>query len=132
LNNLANQYIKFVELDFGLDNFENYDSESGGTYNQTNVNLTVRKRFFQDRLVVSIDGESSSDTRSGSAETQVYLDNLTVEYSLTKNGNWRVKVYNERDEDDILARDVIRTGAALVISKDFNELRFSKKEKEKK
>ena len=132
LNNLANQYIKFVELDFGLDNFENYDSESGGTYNQTNVNLTVRKRFFQDRLVVSIDGESSSDTRSGSAETQVYLDNLTVEYSLTKNGNWRVKVYNERDEDDVLARDVIRTGAALVISKDFNELRFSKKEKEKK
>lgn len=132
LNNLANRYIKFVELDFGLDNYENYDSENGGTYNQTNVNLTVRKRFFQDRLVVSIDGETSSDTRSGAAETQVFLDNLTVEYSLTKNGNWRVKVYNERDEDDVLARDVIRTGAALVISKDFNELRFFGKDKEEK
>ena len=131
LNNLANRYIKFVELDFGLDNYENYDSENGETYNKTNVNLTVRKRFFQDRLVVSIDGETSSETRTGTAETQVFLDNLTVEYSLTKNGHWRVKVYNERDEDDVLAQDVIRTGAALVISKDFNELRFSKKKKKK-
>ncbi len=129
LNNLANRYIKFVELDFGLDNYENYDSENGETYNQTNLNLTVRKRFFQDRLIISIDGETSSDTRSGTAETQVYLDNLTVEYSLTKNGNWRVKVYNKRDDDDALATDVIQTGAALVISKDFNKLRFSKKKR---
>ncbi|MGK0363632.1 MAG: hypothetical protein ACI85O_000685, partial [Saprospiraceae bacterium] len=132
LNSLASRYIKFVELDFGLDNFENYDSESGQTNNGTNVNLTIRKRFFKDRLVISIDGESSSEVNSNGAETQVYLDNLTVEYALTESGNWRVKVYNKRDKDDVLATDVVKTGAALVISKDFNELRIFTKKKDKK
>jgi len=129
LNNLASRYIKFVELDFGLDNFQNYDSESGQTSNGTNLNLTIRKRFFKDRLIVSIDGESSSSLNSNEVETQIYLDNLTVEYSLTKNGHWRVKVYNKRDRDDVLATDVIKTGMALVISKDFDELRIFKKKK---
>ncbi len=132
LNNIANQYIKFVELDFGLESYDSYDA-SGNSTNETNLNLTVRKRFFQDRLVISIDGETSSESNDQSSQTQVYLDNLTVEYSLTKNGNWRVKVYNERaDQNDFLATDVVKTGAALVISKDFNELRLFGKKKEEK
>ena len=123
LNNLANKYIKFVELDFGLENYESYDAQGNST-NRTDVNLTVRKRFFQNRLVISIDGETSSETNSQSSQTQVYLDNLTVEYSLTKNGNWRIKVYNSRDADDPLAPDVAKTGTALIISKDFDKLRL--------
>jgi len=131
LNSLASRYIKFVELDFDLDSFENYDSESGQVNTGTNLNLTVRKRFFEDRLIISIDGESNSDLSNG-ATTQVYLDNLTVEYVLTKNGHWRVKVYNKRDRDDVLATDVVKSGAALVISKDFDELRIFTKKKDKK
>lgn len=124
LNTIANQYIKFVELDFGVENFDNYDANGQVAGQTTNVNVTVRKRFFQDRLVVSIDGETSSSSSNNSSQTAVYLDNLTVEYSLTKSGNYKVRVYNKRDNNDPLAPDVLRTGGALVISKDFNELRL--------
>lgn len=123
LNNLAARYIKFVELDFGLENYDSYDAD-GNARTQTNLNLTVRKRLFQDRLVISVDGQTDSQANGQSQQTQVYLNNLTVEYALTKKGTWRIKVYNSRDADDPLAPDVPKTGTALIISKDFEKFRL--------
>ena len=122
LNGLANRYIKFVEVDFGLNTYANNDNNS-----QSDFRVSVRKRFLNDRLVISLDGKTTTETGTEQSSSQTYLDNVTVEYALTPNGRFKIKLYNQRDYDDFIGGTAVKLGGALVFSKDFNGARFSKK-----
>lgn len=119
LNNLANRYIKFVELDFGVDSYTDSDLR-----NVTDFRVSVKKRFFNDRLIVNIDGVATTGNNNEEGERQSYLNNLTVEYLLTKDGVLKMSLYNKRVPDDFLGENALKFGAALVISKDFKEIRL--------
>lgn len=127
LNNLANRYIKFVELDFGLDT---YDQGPDGT--RSDFRFSVRKRFLNDRLSINIDGVTTAESGQDESNSQTYLDNITVEYSLTPDGRFRIKLYNKRDYDDFIGQTGVKVGGALVFSKDFKRFRLFGKKKKKK
>lgn len=125
LNGLANQYIKFVELDFGLDSYENIDNNE-----QTDFRVSVRKRFLNDRLTISLDGKTTTETGTDESSSQTYLDNVTVEYALTPNGKFKIKIYNKRDFDDFIGGTAVKVGGALVFSKEFNGIKLGKRKKD--
>ena len=58
--------------------------------------------------------------------SQSYLDNITVEYSLTRDGRFKVKIYNKRDFDDFVGGTGVKVGGAFVFSKDFNGIRLKR------
>jgi len=132
LNNIANQYIGFVELDFDI---ESRGGNSSDYFETTDFRVSIKKTFLQDRLEISVDGVASGgddeyDSSSSNQQMQAYLDNITVEYSLTREGQFKVKVFNRRDVDDFLGGgQVVELGAALVFSKDFKSFRLFGKEK---
>ena len=132
LNDLANKYINFAEVNFDIEtlstdatnmNFENVDFRLG-----------LKKRFLDDRLMVEVDGLASTSRikkdEYGNEYTeqnmQAFLENVSVEYSLTKKGTLKVRIFNEYDYDDFIGSNVIRLGGTLVLSKDFNRLIFKK------
>jgi hypothetical protein len=117
LNNLANKYIKFVELDFGLE-------EGQGDGASTDFRVSIRKRFLNDRLTISVDGKASTDQNS--AGTQSFLDNITVDYSLTPDGRFKIKIYNQQEFDDYSGIAAVKLGGAFVFSKDFNGIKLFK------
>lgn len=128
LNNLANRYLKFVELDFDLENYEK-DAENIGS-RKADFRVSLRKEFLNDRLSVSLDGVASAQADPESTNASYFLDNLTVAYDLTPDGRFRVKVYNRRDYTDIIGGSGLQVGGALVFSKDFKEIRlFNSKNK---
>ncbi len=120
LNNFANRYLGFVDVDFG---YESFETAEGAT--QSDVRLSLSKRLLNDRLVISVDGVattiSGDDSNSGS---QTYLDNISAEYLLDDNGTLRIKIFNDRERNTLLLGDVVRIGGRLVFSKDFDEIRF--------
>ncbi len=122
LTGLANRYIKFVELDFGLDTYENNENNS-----QTDFRVSVRKRFLNNRLTISLDGKTTTETGYEESTSQTYLDNVTIEYALTPDGRFSLKIYNSRDFDDFIGGTAVKVGGALVFSKEFNGIRFFKK-----
>ncbi len=124
LNNIANRYIKFVELDFDLDTENN-----GANGSNTDFRVSIRKRFLNDRLTISLDGKATSETRNNESESQSYLDNVTVEYALTPDGRFKIKVYNSRGFDEFIGDTGVKLGGAFVFSKDFNGVRLFKKKK---
>ncbi|MEM1320626.1 MAG: translocation/assembly module TamB domain-containing protein [Bacteroidota bacterium] len=125
LNGLANKYIKFVELDFGLDSYKDANDIA-----QTDFKVSVRKRLLNNRLTISLDGKTSTERGTDDSESQTYLDNITVEYALTPDGRFRIKVYNQREFDDFIGGTGLKVGGALVFSKDFSSFRiFQKKNK---
>ena len=121
LNNLANQYVGFVDLDFGLDSYQ----DSDGTTN-TNLRVSLRKTLFDDRVVVSVDGVAGNDADDAQGTGQTYLDNITAEYLINDDGTFRLKFFNDRDRDVLVGGNVIRFGGRITFNKDFNTLGWSK------
>ncbi len=126
LNNLANKYIGFVELDFGLDSYENAQGEQN-----TNLRVSLRKTLFDDRVVISVDGVTNSDG-DDAGNGQSYLDNLTLEYLIDEKGQFRAKIFNDRDRDALVGGNVIRFGGRLVFAKDFERINWFGNDNKKK
>ncbi len=123
LNSLADQYVNFIEIDIDL---ESSGQEMDSYIQDTDLRVSLRKRFFNDRLEIRVDGVASSGDEGTSSsddnELQAYLDNITVEYSLNQQGSLKIRVYNEREAQDLLGGDVVKLGGGLVFSKSFNRL----------
>ncbi len=132
LNNLTNKYINFVDVNFGIETL----SSDANTLDFENVDFRVglRKRFLEDRLSVEVDGLASTTRikkdEYGSEYTeqnmQAFLENVAVEYSLTREGALKIRVFNQYDYDDFIGSNVIKLGGTLVLSKDFNRIIFKK------
>lgn len=126
LNSFADQLVGFVELDFGLDSYEN---ESTGQ-TETNLRLSLRKSLFDERVIISVDGVAGTSEDELAGTNQTYLDNITAEYLINEDGSFRLKFFNDRDRDILVGGNVIRFGGRLTFSKDFDKIRwFSKNEK---
>jgi hypothetical protein len=122
LNNIANRYIKFVDLDFNLDT--DTDANSNLT---ADFSVSIKKRFLNDRLVISLDGKTTSDSGNEEGGSQSYLDNVTVEYALTSDGRFKIKIYNKREYDDFIEGTGVKVGGAFVFSKEFNGFRIKER-----
>ena len=128
LNNLVNRYIKFVELDFGFDaNTNSNNNDNEGNELQGDFRVSIRKRLMNDRLIISLDGKTTSESDKTDSDAQTFLDNITVEYALTPEGQLRIKLYNQRDYDDFLGGTGLKYGGALVFSKEFQGIRLGKR-----
>lgn len=123
LNNLANKAIGFVELDFGVESYENSEGEVN-----TNLRLSLSKSLFNDRLIVSVDGVTNSGEDDADANGQSYLDNITAEYLINEDGSLRLKFFNDRDRDVLVGGNVIRFGGRVTFAKDFEKLNWFSKD----
>lgn len=124
LNNLVNQNLGFVELDFGVENYQTAAGEDN-----YNLRVSLSKSFLNNRLIVNVDGVTNTATDETTGDAQTYLDNISVEYLLNESGNLRIKLFNDRDRNIFVGGNVLRFGGRLVFSKDFNQIRwFGKKE----
>jgi hypothetical protein len=124
LNSLVNQNLGFVELDFGVENYQTAAGEEN-----YNLRVSIRKSFLNDRLIVNVDGVTNTATDETTGDAQTYLDNISVEYLLNERGNLRIKLFNDRDRNVFVGGNVLRFGGRLVFSKDFNKIRwFARKE----
>jgi len=119
LNQLANNYISFVELNFGIES----NGQGDALFEDTNFRVSLRKNFLNDRLQISVDGVATT-REDPNSNAQAFLDNLSVTYLLTPDGVLKIKVFNRRDEDDFAGGNTMRIGGALVFSKDFDEVRL--------
>ena len=122
LNNLADQYIGFVDLDFGLDSYQDTD----GTTN-TNLRVSLRKTLFNDRVIISVDGVAGNDADEVAGTSQTYLDNITAEYLITDDGSFRLKFFNDRDRDILIGGNVVRFGGRITFSQEFDRFFWSAK-----
>jgi hypothetical protein len=119
LNNFADQLVGFVDLDFGLNSYE----DEGGT-TQTNLRISLRKALFDERVIISVDGVTGTSADEVAGTQQTYLDNITAEYLINEDGTFRLKFFNDRDRSSLVGGNVIRFGGRLTFGKDFGKLRW--------
>lgn len=123
LSNLVNDRLGGVQFDVGIENYETANGEQN-----YNVRLSLQKSFFDDRLIVSVDGVTNTAGETDNTTTAAtYLDNVSVAYLLDEDGTLRIKVFNDRDENVFVGGNVMRVGGRLVFSKDFDHFFWQKR-----
>jgi hypothetical protein len=134
LNNLAGSLIKGFDVNFDLQS-ENAYNDQGSRSESTNLKVDVSKRLFSDRLTVSVGsniGISGAQTQNQNASS--IIGDVSAEYTLTKDGRYRVRAYQRSLTETVVQGQIVETGLTFMLVMDYNEFReiFRKAPKEKK
>ncbi len=132
LNKLAGNLIGGVQLSFDLTSGADYSS--GVQQNRTDLNVGLSKQFLNDRVTVTVGNNFNLEGQNqpGQKTTDI-AGNVSVNYKLTKDGRYMVRVYR-RNEFVVIEGEVVETGIGFTLTYDYNHFRelFAKKSKEDK
>ena len=120
LNQLTSKFVHGVEMNFDIKSYDDY--QTGTAQGRTQVGIGLKKQLFNERLSVQIGGNLDVE---GAAAKQNSVSNLTgdvtVEYKITKDGRFLLKVFRHNQYEGAIEGQLIETGAGVVFVKDFNK-----------
>jgi hypothetical protein len=119
LNNIAGNLIKGVDVNFDFEQREDYTS--GVREGSTNLNVGLSKSLFNDRTTVTVG--SSVPVEGSNQNTSGLTGNVTVEYKITRDGRYRLKIYRRNDQQTIVDGEVLETGVGFTLVMDYNEFK---------
>ncbi|CAM4147397.1 translocation/assembly module TamB domain-containing protein [Zobellia nedashkovskayae] len=109
-----------VEVGFDLDSFTDYQGDS--PEDRTQLNISAKKKLFDDRLVVTagsaVDVEGSAQSED---EATSIIGNVSLEYTLTKDGRYRLRGFRKSEYENIIDGQLIVTGMAVIFNREFNK-----------
>jgi hypothetical protein len=132
LNQLAGSLIKGVDINFDLNNQQDYSTGTEQDY--TELNVSVSKRLFSDRIQVSVGSnfDVQGTGAAGQSASNIAGD-VAVDYKLTKDGRYMVRAYRKNQYEAVIEGQVVETGVSFILTFDYNRFRelFGKTREEK-
>ena len=109
---MANSKLgKFVDIDFS----SGQSSHASGTTND--MNISISKSFFKDKLRLTL-GSTLTDNPEIN-DTKGLFTNFTADYKLTKDGNVMLRLFSQRDYNNVLEGELYKSGLAVRATKDW-------------
>ncbi|WP_020527673.1 translocation/assembly module TamB domain-containing protein [Flexithrix dorotheae] len=130
LNQLSDQVIKGVDVNFDLRSYE--DRTSGSYQTRTDLEMQITKGFFNDRITVELGSNFILDGSSYNQGNQNHFaGNVDVEYKVTEDGRYRLKAYRKNENQDIIEGEYVATGISFLFIKNYNKFKelFARKKK---
>jgi len=132
LNNILSNKLKipglYINFSGSLYNPNPFGESNTFNYDRTNLNLSVGKTIFNNRVILTFEG--NYDVPFQSTTTQVsndLLSNFTTEFLINKSGSIRATIFY-RENVDLLTGNATsvgksrKYGSSLTYRKDFNRL----------
>lgn len=122
LNQLAASLIKGVDINFDLNNQQ--DFSTGTELDYTELNVSVSKRLFNDRITVNV-GSNFDVQGTGAANQNAsnIAGDVAVDYRLTKDGRYMIRAYRKNQYEAVLEGQVVETGVSFILTFDYNKFR---------
>ena len=118
INNIANSAMRTVDLSVGLD--QNSDA-TGNTY--TDYSFKFAKRLWNNRVNFVIGGKlSGASNTTGGSQDEMFIDNVSLEYRLDQSAMRYVKLFYNKEAQDLLEDRISEYGAGFVWRKKMNRL----------
>jgi hypothetical protein len=128
LNRFANQYVKGVNIDVGIQSFSDYSAPGGKT--QTAMDFRVSKSVFNERLSFEIGGDFDiNQDQSGGNTGKNYRGDIAIIYDLTGNGDKKLKLFNN-ETYDIVYQEIRNTGISLIFIREFENKKKNRSQDE--
>ncbi len=127
LNLLAGDLIKGIKLDFNL-NSTSMSTEAGNKA-RTDLNVGLSKAFLNDRLKIAVGRNFQLENTASAATSTEIIDNISLNYSLSKDGRYLFSAYRKNQYQAILDGFVVETGVAFTLTLDYETFKelFEKK-----
>jgi hypothetical protein len=114
-----------LEVDFSTNLYSSATTVNGGSvesfsqYDRMSFNFSLRKSYFQNRVVVNLGSDFDMSVRSSSSSDFQFLPNVSVEFILTENRRLRFIVFRKDNLDYSGRRN--RAGASISYRKDYEK-----------
>ena len=116
INQISGKALRTLDIGFGIDN-----SFTGTGQLQTDYSFKFARRFWNNRLKLSIGGKLSSGA-DAAMSNETFFDNVSVEYRVSPVSNMYLNLFYVRDSYDWLEGNVSRYGAGFVWRKKMSSL----------
>jgi translocation and assembly module TamB len=120
LNALSQRYLRGVELTVGLDSYRAEMAGSDATV--AAVDLQLSKRLLDDRLSIQVGGNLDvAGSRAGEEGMSALAGDFLLEYQLTEDGRYRLRVFSRSHYDMLNQNNNYRTGVGLMYKKSYGQ-----------
>jgi hypothetical protein len=122
MNQLASSLIKGVDINFDLNNQQDYSTGTEQSY--TELNVSVSKRLFSDRIAMSVGSNFDVQGNSNPGQSASNIaGNVAVDYKLTKDGRYMVRAYRKNQYEAVIQGQVVETGVSFILTFDYDRFR---------
>lgn len=121
INTWAANNIKFVDISFGIDRYDN--TTDGETSTATSYSYKVSKTLFNDRFKIVVGGNYSTDADSDENFSQNLINDISFEYMLNRSGSMFVRIFRHVGYESILEGEVTQTGVGFVYKRKIHSLK---------
>lgn len=118
LNTWAQRTLRGVDLTFGIDN---YGLDETGM-KRTDYSYQFSKSLFDNRLKFVIGGSYASNQDVTQNLRENLIDDISLEYRLTKRDNMYLKVFRQTGYESIIEGEITQTGAGFLFRKQVKSL----------
>jgi len=120
INNIAGKAVSTaVKVDMSI-GMEQTRRDDGTT--RTDYAFKFTKRFFSDRLNVIIGGRINADGNNRNNESGAYIDDISLEWRLDNGGTQYVRLFHDKNYDNLVEGELIENGAGIVLRKSLDSL----------
>lgn len=124
LNSLSGQFIKGVDLNFGIRANDDYTAE--GTTENTEFSVGLSKSFFRDRLTIKLGTSINVDNNTGNVsgtDANNLTGDIVLDYKINKEGTLRFKAFRENQYEGIIDGSLYKTGVGFSLTKDYDTVK---------
>ena len=107
------------QLDFGLDSFTDYQGTT--PQERTQLDIAAQRKFFNDKLTVRVGSSVDVAGQSASGENTPIIGNVSLEYELTEDGQYRLKGFRRSEFENVIDGQTIVSGISLIFQQEFNK-----------
>jgi hypothetical protein len=107
------------ELDFGLNSYTDY--QGNAPTDRTQLDIAAQKKLFNDRLTVRVGSAIDIEGGSSTGEEAPIIGNVSLEYSITEDGRYRLKGFRKSEFDNVFDGETLVNGIALIFTQEFNK-----------
>jgi hypothetical protein len=111
INTWAASAIKGVDLSFGINQYDLTDN--GSTTLATSYSYQVSKSLFNDRFKIVVGGNYTDGTNNEDNVAESLVSDVSIEYTLNKNGTMLVKIFRHTGYESILEGEITQTGVGF-------------------
>jgi hypothetical protein len=122
LNKVSGKYVKGVDLNLGVESFEDYST--GQEQGRTQVQLGVSKQLLKDKVTVQVGGNVDVEGEKAKQNNASEIaGNIVVEYKLTEDARYKLKGFRKNEYENPLEGELTKTGIGIIFTKDYNKLK---------
>lgn len=119
LSSLSSKYVNFVDLDLGVNSFEDYSS--GSEQGRTQLQVGVSKQLFNEKITVRVGGNVDLEgERASQNSVNDVAGNVSVDYKLTDDGRYKLKGFRQNQYENPIEGELTKTGVGVVFVRNFN------------